>query len=157
MNRYLLALDPGNDTGWAAFQLEGEVLEACGVVSPNESIGRYEPEVVFIELPCVRMRSKVNPDNIISLATKVGRYQERFAGRDGRGAQIVLVKPEQWKGTLDKDVMLRRIEGALSPEETAVVGRYAGRAAIRHNMIDAIGLGKWALKQRRLDAALAAA
>ena len=147
----LLAIDPGEDTGVSVWNLETGSLEWCTVVSPDEAIGRYIPHRVVIEEPQVYMRSKANPADIISLARKVGRYEERY-----RYAEVTLVHPSEWKGNIDKDVMLNRIEGALTPEERDVVSKYNGPKGKRHNMIDSIGLGKFFLKKLRMDRALAA-
>ena len=152
----LLAIDPGNHTGWAAFQLATGELEACGGVTPNEPIGRYQPALVAIELPRQYLRGKADPDDIIKLAVKVGRYVERFGGPDGRRCDIRLVKPSEWKGSIEKAQMTSRIDGALTPAERALVARSGCPKSMHDDMLDAVGLGKWVLKQRRLDAALRA-
>ena len=138
----LLALDPGARTGWAFFRRwphEGWVLEGAGVVTPAESLGVSHPDFVVIENPQIYPNSKARPADILTLARLVGRYEERF-----RKTKVLLVLPRQWKGTIDGDVMIARIEAALTPDEAAVCAAYQG--GYGHNMIDAIGLAKWAVR-----------
>jgi len=51
--------------------------------------------------------------------------------------------PREWKGQVNADVMLERILARLEPEEMARLE--ACPASLRHNMIDAIGIGLKAL------------
>jgi hypothetical protein len=78
--------------------------------------------------------------SILKLARCVGRYEERFSD-----TLIELVAPRDWKGTIDGDIMVKRIQAALTPSEAAVLAAYTGGYA--HNAVDAIGLGKWSLRQ----------
>lgn len=58
------------------------------------------------------------------------------------GAALTRYFPRDWKGTLNADQMIERIEKRLSPAETAAV-KDAGYLA--HNVIDAVGIGLKAL------------
>lgn len=51
-----------------------------------------------------------------------------------------LLYPRDWKGTLDADDMIERIQGRLSAEETKRV-RLPGAASKAHNVWDAVGIG----------------
>lgn len=53
------------------------------------------------------------------------------------------VFPSQWKGTVQKQVMLRRIKAALSPREMAVVQET--NKSDTEDILDAIGIGLWKL------------
>jgi hypothetical protein len=151
----VLAIDPGAKTGWALFQSRVERpwhLAACGVVCPQDHLwlgGLEDLDLVVIENPQIYPSSKVPPNDILTLARIVGRYEERFAGRAER---IELVKPREWKGSVNGDIMARRIESALSAYDKDVMrGCLVGTAeGYRHNAIDAIGLAQWTIKQRRL-------
>ena len=88
---------------------------------------------VVIENPCIYPTTK-RPNDILTLARIVGRFEERY-----RTSRVRLVTPREWKGTLPKALMAKRILAALTPQEK-VTAKGLGPDAI-----DAIGLGKWAL------------
>jgi hypothetical protein len=129
----LLALDPGNSTGWAFF-VDG-VLMACGACKGPSKLFVPDVDHVVIENPQVYPRSKVNPNDLMTLARMVGRYEERFAHIPTK-----LVAPREWKGTIVKTVMLKRIKAAMTPGELALLGNCP------HDTVDAVGLGRWALR-----------
>ena len=139
-----LAIDPGIDTGWASFAKNGSLL-ACSVGSPPSCSG-----MVVIEKPQIypSRLSKGNPNDLITLALQVGRYIERL---EAQGATVTLALPHEWKGTIPKDIHHKRIVGYLTDAERQVIKTYgAGVAAGKvHNMLDAVGLGKWAFKVGR--------
>ena len=134
----MLAIDPGVATGWAYFR-DGRLL-FCGACTPDDTIRAPNPELVVIEFPRIYMKSTASTDDILSLARKCGRYEERYTVA---GADIEFVRPSDWKGSIAKAVMTKRIEDALTPEERAVVSRYDGLSSRRHDMLDALGMGKW--------------
>jgi hypothetical protein len=142
----LLAIDPGAKTGWALFLESADVwrLAACGVVSPMDPTpwpGSKKLDQIVIEVPVIYPHSKASPKSILTLSRIVGRYEERFA----EAGPIELIEPRTWKGTIDGDIMIRRIEAGLSLEDRRVHDQYTG--GYKHNMTDAVGLGFWALKQ----------
>jgi hypothetical protein len=139
----LLALDPGAKTGWALYQVFGAIwhLTGCGVVTPEDTVPDNKPQIVVIENPEIYPNSQARPKDILTLARIVGRYQERY--REAK--HIELVAPHKWKGSIPKDIMLARIEAAIPARDGGAVAAYKG--GYRHNMIDAIGLGTWALMQ----------
>ena len=153
--RYL-ALDPGVCTGWAVFE-DGPgrppglpTLYACGVAKEEDVDYEkmYLPHSSVIELPQIYSAkdSKGDPNvNIVPLILMVGRYQERL---QGGGVHVELYLPREWKGQLDKAVHHPRIYGALSPKEQGIVAKAGNGIApsLRHNMMDAVGLGQWACK-----------
>jgi hypothetical protein len=144
MKTSLLAIDPGARTGYAWFQHfvnDGWFLQGGGVCSPDSAELLGDPfNQVVIENPVIYPHSKARPADILTLARIVGRYQERF-----RHCPIELVEPRRWKGTIDPDIMLRRIEVALTARDRAVYNSYTG--GYKHNFTDAVGLGKWAVAQ----------
>jgi hypothetical protein len=141
----LLAIDPGAHTGWALFlESGGWHLAACGVASPTSDMpwpGTKTLDQVVIEDPVIYPHSKARPADLMKLARIVGRYEERFA----HARAIELVTPRSWKGSVDGDIMLKRIEAALTMADRTVYDLYSG--GYKHNMTDAVGLGLWALKQ----------
>ncbi len=143
---YLLALDPGARTGWALFHdLSGWHVAAAGVFSPTDPciVPVKTLDFVVIENPVIYPNSRARPADILKLARIVGRYEERFASRTRHPVQ--LVEPRQWKGTIDGDIMVARIEAAMTEADRITLAGYRG--GYRHNAVDAIGLGYWALRQ----------
>jgi hypothetical protein len=141
----LLAIDPGADTGIALFFIGPDcqpVLVNANVVSPDDvAWARFMPDIVIIETPRIYPHSRARPNDILKLARIVGRYQERFKGARG----IRLVEPHEWKGSVDGDIMTKRIESALTPSEMGITKGLPKSTA--HNAVDAIGLGKWSFRQ----------
>lgn len=150
----LLAIDPGKDTGWSLFSPKGALLDA-GLGDPISRRGVH----VIIERPQVyRGRaSKGDPNDLITLAIQVGRYTERF---EAHGCTVEHVLPHEWKGSVDPDVLCRRIVEALLPREREALFQVLAplarkpveedlTAGRRHNVIDAVGLGKWSLLRTR--------
>ena len=78
----------------------------------------------------------------------------RFAnGVPGERVQVEKVEPREWKGTVDKKIMLARIYDKLSAEELSVIkletkklqqGIRSGRGP-GADVLDAIGVGLWKL------------
>jgi hypothetical protein len=140
----LLAVDPGAKTGWALYlEAGGWHLAACGVASPTEHewcpLAPRKIDRVVIENPRIHSQSAARPNDILTLARVVGRYEERFA--DAKA--VCLVEPRKWKGTVDGDIMTSRIRGSLTDQERGAFERSKGD----HNTLDAIGLAKWSLLQ----------
>lgn len=146
-NAWLLAIDPGLDTGWALFT-RGFALLACGVGQPPMGA----PYVVIEKPQVYRGRgSKGDPNDLITLAVGVGRYLERA---ENSGARVALVLPRQWKGTIDKEIHHQRIRRDLPIDDLRVVVTEEAKLAKSkvHNMMDAVGLGLWAKTQKKLFA-----
>jgi hypothetical protein len=139
----ILAIDPGAHTGWALLlDIDGWHVAACGVVAPSDRTWRPLKRigVVVIEDPQIYPHSKARPADILKLARIVGRYEERFADCPQQR-----IKPREWKGSIDGDIMVRRIEAAFTPRDRGAFDAFKG--GYRDNALDAIGLAKWATRQ----------
>lgn len=136
----LLTIDPGAKTGYAVFY-DGK-LALAGVFEPGDIAKNVTTDfdLVVIENPTIYPHSRVKPDSILKLARVVGRYEQYFSK-----CRQQLVLPREWKGTIDGDIMCNRIKAAMNTQESLVLLAYKGGYA--HNAVDAIGLGKWALRQ----------
>ena len=138
-----LAIDPGVDTGFAVFDVKGALVD-CGL---SDRFPTFGISLAIIECPQVYpgRNSKGDPNDLIVLAVRVGRYQERL---EAAGARVTLVLPRAWKGTVPKDIHNARVIRDLSPEAAAVVleGCRGVVASKVNNIIDAIGLGSWAFR-----------
>jgi len=128
----LLAIDPGEHTGWAVF--DGACLWGCG--SGDPPVERAKRAV--IELPQVYPSHPVPPNDLITLAFLAGRYA-------GRGADVSTVFPHQWKGNLPKDVCAARVRAKLSAREREIIGRCGVTEKQLHNVMDAIGVGLFSM------------
>ena len=132
----LLAIDPGNDTGWALFD-SCRRLQRCGLGYPDA--GTIDD--LIIECPKLRPRGEKNPNAILSVARNAGEWAGRFESRCA--APVRYVTPNDWKGGTPKDISHARIWANLDDKEKAIAdaavkGIAAGK---RHNVFDAIGLG----------------
>jgi hypothetical protein len=142
----LLAIDPGAKSGYAVF-VQGAnfwYVHNALVASPATSLWpEHDFDFVVIENPVIYPHSKARPADILKLSRIVGRYEERYGPRAKYG--VHLVEPRQWKGTIDGDIMTRRIEANLSALDRLALTEIL--PGVRHNALDAIGLGFWALRQ----------
>lgn len=135
----LLAIDPGNCTGFAWFR--GDELLECGVTTVDAPTMSLRPDRLVVELPQVydAAHSKGDPNDLIGVAVQVGRWVERYRGLES----IRLVKPATWKGQVPKEIHHGRILRKLALREQGVMPSLPKTKA--HNMLDAVGLGMWAL------------
>lgn len=147
----LLAIDPGASTGWAEF-VYGEAgvykgmpgLVAAGA-NAADRVCRPKPDVLVIEKPRIYpMRNmKGDPNDIVTLAVTMGRLLERH-----HCSRVHQPHPQQWKGQITKDAHHAKIFSALRPAEqeiAALAGKGLSKKAVS-DMMDAIGLGQWAIR-----------
>lgn len=131
----MITIDPGvHGSGFAYWSDEGDLYH----VSYGETrVADYAS--VVIELPQIYpgSRSKGNPNNLIKLAFEAGRLIGDKA--------FETVLPRQWKGTIKKEVMLRRILSRLTDEEIAMLKALKLPKSKEKECIDAIGIGLWKL------------
>lgn len=144
-----VTIDPGNQTGWAIWNVNG--LVACGLGDPRSSskhrVTGDSPDVdtivdAWVESQVIYPRSPVPPNDVVTLAHEAGRWCGRY---DVLGVEAHLVKPAEWKGQLPKDVCHARMWAALTPDEAEVVHASLKGVAPkkRHNVLDAIAFGLW--------------
>lgn len=142
----VLAIDPGNDLGWALFE-DGQLIFA-GLNNPSTAL--LDGARAIIERPQVyrSSQSKGDPNDLITLAIGVGQMKERL---ESRGVQVDLVLPTTWKGQTPKEIHHKRVLARLSPtEKTRLDGCLSCVArGVRHNVLDAVGLGLWFLRRGR--------
>jgi hypothetical protein len=136
----LLAIDPGARTGYAYFLREKDTWALVGAAVSAPSVYypcALSPDYVVIECPD-RIFSYARTKDILKLARIVGRYEERY-----ESSSLLLVTPHAWKGSVNGDIMTARIRAALTAPEAEIV------RGLDHNGLDAVGLGKWAVRQAR--------
>jgi hypothetical protein len=148
----MIAIDPG--------------ISCCGVA---EFEGSYLQRAALVANPT---RSKVPIDRVYWMADEVsrlfqGKWGELVIERPQMGTygparqkDLVLlcevgaclagmrrlvpvsVTPHQWKGSIDAELMVERVHGRLSQEETEKVALPSAKSK-GHNVWDAIGVGLW--------------
>jgi hypothetical protein len=147
MNARLLAIDPAAHGAAYAF-FEGGRLRAANLLHREDPLTAvalmppmYAHEQVVIEVPQVYQQRqwKGDPNDLINVALVVGMLMYRY-----RECAVQIVKPHDWKGSAPKKVMGDRILLALDASEQAVITSAAVRPNLRHNIIDAAGIGLWA-------------
>lgn len=136
----ILALDPGECTGFAVFQ-DG-VLRWAGVTTLLETLA-FRPDRLVIEIPNAHeskgeKRSKRDPQAIVTLAITCGQWIRHISAPD-----TVRLFPSVWKGQVPKTAHNARVLACLAPHELQAFHFYTdGLAASKlHNVIDAVGLG----------------
>lgn len=146
----LIAIDPGEQTGWAIFKAGGE-LHSCGLFTSAldlyAKVGLVSKAI--IEIPQIYPKDPVPPNDLIKLALTAGGYKLEL---ERHGVRVETVKPREWKGQVPKAIHHKRIAAALRTDETMVVQHKLSCIAksYQHNVWDAIGLGMWWLKKNGL-------
>jgi hypothetical protein len=151
----VLAVDPGKrHAGWAYFS--HGLLQSCGLVEGEDplavaaairGVSHMLPHVP-VEVLCVEGqqvyggRIRTDPNDLIHLAQTVGGIRALVPHRTWMNP-----KPAQWKGSVPKDIFTARIEAKLTPADAAVLNRVKLTKKFRVDVLDAIGLGCWALSQ----------
>lgn len=140
----LLAIDPGVHKSGVAF-FRGRELEWAKYFDSTAvgTLRSFSASRVVIEFPRIYRAAKQKGDqnDLLMLALTVGRFE---AWLGGWPTTVDLIYPRDWKGTLDPDAMIERIQERLEPYETDHV--YLPTAAsLHHNVWDAVGIGLHAL------------
>ena len=168
----ILGIDPGlRAIGWALVEDNTGALRACGlargalsgrgpaawgaVVDAAVSDVRLYAAAheataasvrVVSEFPQVYAagKSKGDPADLLELAAVVGMLAAAL-----KAPRFSVVLPRAWKGNVPKDIMARRILAGVTGESLAAYNRDIARVPpyLRHNVIDAVGIAKWAAKK----------
>ena len=144
----LVAVDPGvHACGVAVFRdtkLEraAYVESGGGPLQLRDAVKHWlaltEPARLVVEKPQVYQArlQKGDPNDLIDLAVVVGTMLTILPDSE-------TVLPARWKGQVPKEIMNVRVMSKLAPAEEARVSW--PKARLRHNVIDAIGIGLWAV------------
>ena len=152
----LLAVDPGvRAQGWALFV--GDRLTQCGLASVetqpllhdallelHNALGNVDKLVVEIPQVYQQRHLKGDPNDLIDVAVSVGMVVATMPHKE-----LKLVRPRDWKGTCPKKIHNQRVLALLTEKENSVLNTCGVIPSLRHNVIDAIGIGQWALRRRR--------
>jgi len=140
----LVAVDPGIKTlGYAEFR--GGRLVDVGLSRAKGTLGECALAHV------ARVPDPPGARRVCERMTTRGRKM-RFAHQDLMDVSVVAgamrahtyYAPSDWKGAVPKEIHQPRILAALDDEEKAMVERVKP-AKLRHNAIDAVGIGLYAL------------
>lgn len=147
----IACIDPGTSakggTGVAFFSDPGVLLEAFLLRPPQvldvaerirQTVAKvHAPSHVhlcIVEWPQIYKGDRRDPNHLLGLTGMAMALVTALGARECRA-----VLPRTWKGTLDGDVMTKRIEGRLTPSELANIDPCP--ASLRHNILDSVGLG----------------
>ena len=152
-----VAIDPGLAcTGWSwwtggMFRGGGIVRGGggTGAVEVGRLVGRTVLEAVGVEHKVDRVvyermavykftSQKGDQNDLILLAEVAGAA----CGVIGALADEP-VTARSWKGQVPKDIMHARVLGRLTQEEAAAVDGVKTPGGLRHNFLDAVGIGLW--------------
>ena len=143
----VLSVDPGKDQGWALHDSSGRLL-VCG-------LGEYSGvavETIVVECPQIYSSgtSRADPNDLIRLAVRVGIAIER-----SRASKAYLVSPRTWAGQVPKAVRHARLKADLALEGdlgVVIEGTRTIAAGKVHNVLDAVGIGRWFLLSKNREA-----
>jgi|SRR5882672_1288463 len=139
----IIAIDPGISTGWSIIS-EHAGLVACGIGEEWDLKiwGPVEWHAV-IEMPRVYPRERVDPNDLMVLARRVGRYEERLLNLAAMSIETVF--PRTWKGTLDKETHHARGRRKMQPNELRIVDEAVTGLSKKATLdvLDAVNLALW--------------
>ncbi len=152
----IVSIDPGTRfLGWAEF--EGKQLAGCGIIKAKGlddmlakmrgGFGKFGGErwQAVIEIPQVYVQRKMKGDanDLIKIALVAGYVGALFH-------EPVFVLPRTWKGTVEKDVMCKRVENRWmnERERELLYARKIPKGQL-NNTLDAIGVGMHYLGRHR--------
>jgi len=139
MNPLWRSIDPGKHGVGLASWSGSTLLEARYV--PTE-VRLSDVDLVVCEVPQIypMEKWKGDPNDLIDVAVVAGMHL-------AKGLRQVMVRPREWKGSVPKTIHNNRVLTQLDPLKKAMVDVIP--KTLRHNVVDAIGLGLWYLNTRK--------
>lgn len=140
----MIAIDPGENPGFAVFDDESKELVECGVEIPEEHLGQHEH--IVCERPMIYPRSPADPNRIISLAITAGRLVQRACGEN---SGVTWYLPREWKGQIRKTprlknyIIYKRVVATLNSFENKELQRALDKVTEKQgfDIVDAVGIG----------------
>lgn len=159
----LLAVDPGKLTCGVALFLSRKLRATAFLKAENtfllgravedwtrEAQQRFLlPDVVdqlVTEGQQVYGGRSADPNDLLPLAYLCGAVHVRI-----RAHQTLMPLPREWKGSLKKEIFTKQILLRLHKDELCIINETKCPASKLHNVIDAAGLGLWALGSLRSE------
>jgi hypothetical protein len=109
--------------------------------------------VLAIEFPMVYPdEQRVDPNRLIVLAMNAGRHVERVLTHNTR-VKVYGFRPRTWKGAQAKVVHHDHLRRAMAKADEALACSCMAKVpeSKKHNVWDAVALGKWALARVNTD------
>lgn len=149
MHRITLGVDASmRCTGLALFRddtlIDARLARATTIVGQVDAIHRDAPwlfsgvTAAYIEMPQIYPRAKEDANDLITIAVCAGAIAGILRCVSPSCA-IRFVRPREWKGNVEADIMCGRIEAALSPDERRFIDAIRPEH-LAHNALDAAGL-----------------
>lgn len=161
LRKWVLAIDPGNTMGWALF-LSGDLYDSGFCKKEAVQSGELTPQAVraghslppdpgYLDSTCLivgemptyrgqrgeKEKNVATPKDLISLGIALGQATGLYM----RKVEVIeFVTPNEWKGSVPKDICHSRVKKTLKPEESM---------PDNHNERDAVGIGLWYLGRYR--------
>lgn len=138
----LFAVDPGKSSGYALF--EDGVLIDCGAGAPGKDfvIPPLHMDILVIERPEIYRGSRVNPNNLVTLAITAGWWTGVVTHE-----KLLWVVPKMWKGQIPKTprlqnyIIYKRVKDVLySSWDNGLTQKQ------KFDAIDAVGIGRYAIE-----------
>lgn len=143
----LLAVDPGKKGAGVAY-FEGEVLKRCAFVVGDGPFAVALAVSVWSGVPVDDLVvegqqvyggfTAQDPNDLLPLAQVVGGVFARVRHHNRHNPL-----PRQWKGSVAKAIFTERLRSNLTDHEAALLSGLGLPKRTEHNVLDAIGLGKW--------------
>jgi hypothetical protein len=109
-----------------------------------EAVRSHPVTILAIETPVIYPgKGKIDPNDIVNLSLLAGVLAGAVYARFN--CPVRFLKPREWKGTLNADIMTARIRDRLIPEELVNVQHKS--KTLDHNIYDAIGIGLFLAKR----------
>ena len=157
----LLAVDPGKSTCGVALFLSRRLRETAFLKAENTYMlgkavedwlatarQRYLlPDVLdqlVTEGQQVYGGRSADPNDLLPLAYLCGAIHVRI-----KAHQTLMPLPREWKGSLKKEIFTKQILLRLHKDELTIINETKCPPSKLHNVIDAAGLGLWALGSLR--------
>lgn len=144
----IISVDPGVQGCGIAEWRDGVLYKALYGDPTFSDFGLEDEGLLVIEKPQTYVQSKWkgDPNDLIDLAVVVGQLKERA---ENFGAPTVLYRPREWAGQVPKEIRWARAQKLLSDDELSRI-EWPKQKGLKHNVWDAIGIGLFYLKRRRL-------
>ncbi len=165
MDELLITIDPGvHHLGMAVFSVEYKTLIHACLVSglggaAHPLLETHAPLLLELETQGIKEAvSLVERPKIYDTASQKGDQRDItnltivtgiVVCVLGKLGPVALVEPSAWKGQVPKDIHNERVMDSLTEDEKNAI-TWAKQKALCHNIIDAIGLGKWRLGKGQL-------
>ncbi len=148
----LIAIDPGAHSGIAVFE-DGLLTQAYNATFEKpETWYRGAADVIFTEEPYGSDKGgKSSFSDLAELMKRACEMSLLIAIRSTPWAERKWVRPQTWKGGVDKQITFERVMFALSHPELDALERCLAKTpkTLQYNVTDSVGIGLWTMGRYR--------